>query len=168
MAPDLDALRELTENVPKEAVAFFAIFARCEYALKRDPKFLRSANGAAEANWDAFAAALTDDFLEEIRRSRVAKELLEHPPRKQIVRDAVLAWSDPGPQIDNVQELFAAIRRVRNNLFHGGKFAAPTYVLAGTERERNLLGESRAVLERALDKCPSVKGTFLELPNSGP
>lgn len=104
----------------------FVAFARMEYALKA-AGFLKRPDGNAEANWEAFAAAIQDEF--EVKRQHdaavrdAAEGLLAAPPNKQIVTNGVLSWSEVQPQAASETDLLLQyVRRVRNNLFHGGKF----------------------------------------------
>ena len=57
----------------------------------------------------------------------------------------------------DAQSLFVAVRRARNNLFHGEKFIGDP---AGDERGAQLLTESLWVLELALLKHPQVKAVY--------
>jgi len=52
------------------------------------------------------------------------KYLLEHPPKKQAIIRGTLSWQDSQPDRNSpmLQNLLVLVRRVRNNLFHGGKF----------------------------------------------
>ena len=49
--------------------------------------------------------------------------LFKSPPKKQIISDGKIEWSDANPnQPLKADNLLIYVRRVRNNLFHGGKF----------------------------------------------
>jgi hypothetical protein len=58
----------------------------------------------------------------------------------------------------NSVELLVAIRRARNNLFHGGKYS--TGFEADISRDQALLEESRWVLHRALEASAQVQVYF--------
>ena len=150
-----NAERDLIANLPEATVAFFAVFSRFECALKRSG-YLQNKKGA-EADWDKFAKGLGKQFLDELRNSGDASELIDQPPKKQIIKNRQLAWQNI-TQITNVTELFVAVRRVRNNLFHGGKY--PQGQLDDTSRNEKLLLQAKSVLERALEKSPKVKSCF--------
>ncbi|EOG8017483.1 hypothetical protein ABKT78_20150 [Enterobacter ludwigii] len=102
---------------------FFIEFARYEFCLKMTG--FTQGDGAAKANWDRYAAE-----VEDIIASPGTKELadaidyiLSHPPKKQIVRNGELAWDEsPVQSTSKAQLVLLLIRRIRNNLFHGGKF----------------------------------------------
>jgi hypothetical protein len=52
-------------------------------------------------------------------------------------------------------KLLEAIRRLRNNFFHGGKVPIES-------RDIELIAQSQQVLESALEKLPSVKAAFYQ------
>lgn len=102
---------------------FFFRFSRAEYALKAS-RFLQN-SGEAKADWDKYANNIRDTFdanrTEELKNA--VKYIKENPPKKQVVENGQLAWQ----QTDNESMHLALflnvmVRRIRNNLFHGGKF----------------------------------------------
>ncbi len=104
---------------------FFYIFSRAEYALKvsgyLEPK------SYASANWQSFAKAIRDKFDENraVELKESVKYLKDYPPRKQVNREGHLEWDDSplGKKTPNVHYVVTMICRIRNNLFHGGKFS---------------------------------------------
>jgi hypothetical protein len=60
----------------------------------------------------------------------------------------------------NVNELFGAIRRVRNNLFHGAKYS--TGLEADTVRDQRLLEEASWVLHFALEEAEQIREQFAQ------
>jgi len=96
---------------------FFAAFSRFEYALK-------AVNGAADPNWVAFAKAVEEQFaalrMQDEQLREAVDALLVKPPRKQTSSQE---WDTPAPQgaPASALNLLLLVRRVRNNLFHGGK-----------------------------------------------
>ena len=56
--------------------------------------------------------------------SRQAIELiLKEPPKKQFIANGLIEWKEVAPATNSRSDaLFQYIRRIRNNLFHGGKF----------------------------------------------
>lgn len=156
--------KKLIASLPSEAISFFAVFCRFEYALKRAGYLKRdSVEGKmeiAEASWPKFASDFEKVFFKEIESSGKATTLLGEPPRRQVVVDHILQWEPVAPA-KRVQDLFGSVCRVRNNLFHGGKFAlGPEY---GSERDQALLREARWVLEQALHRQPKVQAYFEEV-----
>ena len=63
-----------------------------------------------------------------------------------MVRGSLLGWDEVKP-VENCQELFGALRRVRNNLFHGGKSGDVDH-----DRNDELIENSVHILIEAL-KC---------------
>ena len=51
--------------------------------------------------------------------------MIGDPPKRQILDDRGKLEFSEAVAVTNVQELFGAVRRVRNNLFHGGKSGDP-------------------------------------------
>ena len=112
-------------KLPKRGAALLRIFSRFEYALKEiNHAAPGKHNGEATVLWDKFAnECLGRDFFQYIRKQGIAPTLLSKPPSMQVV-DGALGWKKVPPP-GNVQDLFGAVRRVRNNLFHGGKSGDP-------------------------------------------
>jgi hypothetical protein len=130
-------------------VRFFYVFARFEYALKT-AGYLKS-KADAEPNWDGFAGHLDSSLFKEIYSKPEAEILFCEPPKKQAVQGAdprEMYWKEEKAPT-NAQELFVAVRRIRNNLFHGGKSLAGDMTEA--DRNRRLLEAALCVLEMALE-----------------
>jgi hypothetical protein len=112
------------ENIELDQLAFrfFKMFARFEYALKA-AGFHRG-DGEAKPNWDDFAKIVNDIF--DNTQNKLLKEsityMLHTPPKIQYLRNGLLEWQDRPVKGDTAHKLLLYIRRVRNNLFHGGKF----------------------------------------------
>ena len=56
-----------------------------------------------------------------------------------------------------------AIRRLRNNLFHVGKFPSGSLPVGNPDREDRLIGEAMEILNMALARCQSVRSKFFEV-----
>jgi hypothetical protein len=147
----------LLGDLPKAAISFFVVFSRFEYALKR-ARYLRGKN-KAEADWNRLAGELGQAFLTRVQLSGEATTFLEKPPKKQVVRDGLLDWKMM-PSIESAHGLLLAVCRVRNNLFHGGKYGSgPAPEIS---RDEKLLTEAIRVLEMALDARPELRAMFSE------
>lgn len=128
----------------------FELFSRCECALKRAGYLTNRNEGAhAEANWERWFSDLGSDFFTNVCRSKEARELVMRPPKRQIVKRGRLGWSDPLP-MTNGHDLALAVRCVRNNLFHGGKY--PGVLEGELSRDLDLVGAVIFVLETALKR----------------
>lgn len=149
-----DVTDRLIATLPCNAVGFLAFFMRFEFALKRGD-FLKQNTCVAEPDWDKFANSLGADFLESVRKH--ARTLIDLPPKKL---DHQLRWQET--RVHDVQTLFAAVRRVRNNLFHGEKFF---HELSGdSDRDVKLVEEALGILKAALNCSDKVK-THFKLPS---
>lgn len=81
--------------------------------------------------------------------------ILDHPPKKQIIADGVLTWSVSAPDTDlRSDRVLIYVRRVRNNLFHGGKFNGRWFE---PERSELLLRHSLTILRTCLDASADVR-----------
>lgn len=140
---------------------FFTEFARMEYALKA-AGYLRRSDGNAEASWMKFADAVADDFERERQVHEpldiAVREFLESPPKKQIVQNWILSWAAAPPvgQSD-METLLLYVCRVRNNLFHGGKFGGRWIA---PERASFLLPRSLLILESCRRCSPVVTEAY--------
>lgn len=146
--PSID---QLAENL-------FYTFARTEYALKASG--FNNGDGAAEANWRKFALAvealIANPPSAELREA--VRFVLAEPPRKQVIVDGAIRWQVAEPQTDSVADkLFLYVRRVRNNLFHGGKFNGEWFE---PERSEPLLRHSLAILVASVEAVPAVRHAY--------
>jgi hypothetical protein len=136
------------------ALDFFKTFARFEYALK-DADY-HCGNGEAKPDWCKFAKSVETLFeessSEELRAAM--KYFMNDPPKKQVVKDGKLDWDDCRPSGNLKSDLVLTyVRRVRNNLFHGGKFHKH---LLNSERNEKLMTYSLVVLKHCLQASPKV------------
>jgi hypothetical protein len=150
MAPD--------QTLDHLAAEFFRVFARVEYALKAAG--FNHGEGPAVANWTAFAKAI-EPFVEtppsEDVRQAIAFILAE-PPKKQFVSNGLVEWRDVAPATTSrADALFQYIRRIRNNLFHGGKFNGHWFA---PERSERLMMAGLVVLREAVACDPRVREAY--------
>jgi hypothetical protein len=139
-------------------LAFFVFFSRFEYALKAAGKATARRGDAAEANWQIVELALRQAGAEQLGRVRAkAGILLTDPPRKQVFTNGELQWRSAGPSGDEAQNLVASVKRVRNNLFHGGKYSPAGVDLS--PRSVELVQRAKAVLEELL-QLPALSDVF--------
>ena len=138
---------------------FFWLFSRFEYALKIVG--FCNKNGDAQPDWNAFAKSIKDDFVKDSNKelAKSVDYILSQPPNKQIVKDGELQWSEDLPNnIPELNLLFVLVRRVRNNLFHGGKYKGR--YLAEPERSEQLIIACISILEHCLELSHDVKTAF--------
>lgn len=113
----------MSSGLDNLAMEMFSTFARFEYSLKA-AKFHKG-DGDAEANWRKFAESvpLIFDNPSEAEVREAVDYILSHPPKKQTIVNGLLTWSDSVSQTNLLSDrILIYVRRVRNNLFHGGKF----------------------------------------------
>jgi len=143
---------------------FFVFFSRMEYALKRTRRYLKNVANA-EPNWDRFGSDHDERFsgLLSLPLTQAVRYFEANPPRKQIQVDGSMAWSEPRSRRANerlLPWLLLAIRTVRNNLFHGGKF--PLIPMPDPSRDRDLLVHALTVLNAALELDDEVRSNFFD------
>ena len=144
---------------PELACRFLATFSRMEYALKASG-YLQNVNDA-HPDWDRFAADIRVEF-EEIDDGdfrTAVKYLREEPPCKQIVQDGQLTFVDrPADGQPVAHQVLLMVRRVRNNLFHGGKYSPASEANPG--RDRALIEYSLIVLEHCITQNSAVRERY--------
>jgi len=129
-----------------------------EYALKAAS--FNCGDGNANANWTDFATNIDKCLLSlnELNLKRSVQYILNNPPKKQIIKNGLIQWSSATPSYHNQTDLLLLyVRRVRNNLFHGGKFNNNWF---DYERSEELLLCSIIVLEAALNINLKVKSAY--------
>ena len=150
-----------TEALDSLGFAFFREFARCEYCLKvvglRDP-----ARKDPTADWGAFAAEVLPLF-DNPKSEEVANAIsyyLTHPPKKQVLRGETLGWEEVQPDHKSKAELvLRLVCRVRNNLFHGGKFNGQWFA---PQRSEELLSHGLSILGAAVAAHPKVREAYAQ------
>lgn len=127
------------------AFRFLKKFARIECALKASG--FHNGNGDAKANWDTFANSVSGKLELDPQLKDAIDYISKTPPKKQIIKDDLLQWSSPNPNANKTHELLLCVRRVRNNLFHGGKFNGHWFA---PERSKELIEHSLNILDACL------------------
>jgi hypothetical protein len=141
----------MTEHLDTLAFNFFKLFAQYEYALKA-MHFARSGSGGqAEPDWDKFSNEIGNLILGEANEeiTGAINYLFEYPPRKQVICESELSWQEVPNNERSPQILFSHIRRVRNNLYHGGKFNGRWF---DPDRSEQLISKSLVVLRALKEK----------------
>lgn len=150
----------MNKALDKLATDLFRTFARFEYALKAVGFHQAKRNGDAEANWRSFAESVSDLFddpRDPALREAIAF-MLGHPPKKQVIAGGGISWSEsePGTNLQSDRVLIY-VRRVRNNLFHGGKFNGRWFE---PQRSEQLLKSSLIILRACLDASEDLKNAY--------
>jgi hypothetical protein len=152
-------IEKLTKRPDRaNAIILFFMFSRFEYALKRGGYVQWTEE--AKPDWGRYArdhAALLISISSSEFTDAVAL-LKDSPPKKQIIRDGHLDWGqDRSVSGFDFARLLCLVRRVRNNLFHGGKVLE----LDG-DRNQKLIDASIAVMDTILASDDSLRKTFME------
>jgi hypothetical protein len=136
----------MPENLDDLAFCFFKLFAQYEYALKAMQYARSGAGGQAEPEWDRFSNEIGRLVMKKPNGELLdaINYLFDHPPKKQILNDGVLSWQNVNTAKRSPQILFFHIRRVRNNLYHGGKFNGRWF---DPDRSVELISKSLLVLQ---------------------
>ena len=149
---------EMDKELADLASELFYTFARFEYALKASG--FHKGEGDAQPDWRSFAEEVADLFEtsqdEEFKRSVLY--MVEHPPNKQIVKNGELDWDLSVPKTDLLSDhILIYVRRVRNNLFHGGKFNGRWFA---PQRSAELLSHSLTILRACLNASDRVNEAY--------
>lgn len=142
-------------------LGFFLKFSRFEFALKF-AGFSRGGVNYVEPDWIRFAATLRDTFNKNQNPplAQACKYILDNPPKQQALAGGNLAWNTQPPANANTEPelLVAYVKRVRNNLFHGGKYNNQMH--EETARDEELLRGSLLILDECLRVSQRVKGIY--------
>jgi hypothetical protein len=154
-------MAKMTLELDAIAYEFFREFARCEYCLKAvgliEPK-----RPEPTPDWGRFARELQAIFDEppSAEFSASVDYFLTQPPKKQVLREGVLAWDDVLPNHKNQAELVLRLLcRVRNNLFHGGKFNGHWFE---PQRSEDLIRHGLTLMRVAVESHPAVNRAYLD------
>lgn len=140
------------------ASTFFRTFARAEYALKASG--FNNGEGAAEANWRKFALEVEELIAHPQDQSLEAAIgfYFDAPPKKQVIREGVITWEVSPPKTNSrADALLVYVRRVRNNLFHGGKFNGRWFE---PERSEPLLRHGLVILSACMESVGAVREAY--------
>lgn len=110
-------------------------------------------------DWEKFEKDMGSIFFETHKERCDLKILIDAPPKKQTVEGKKPIWEDKGAPVTDTKSLFKAVRRVRNNLFHGGKY--PNGPVREPSRDDKLIAACLLVLELALEHDKEVGRAFL-------
>jgi len=144
-------------SVPREVVAeFFAVFARCEYAMK-ECGYRRNNHGIATPTWQRLANDAVA-WLAVPPQSELAQAIIlltTEPPKLQSVAKG---WqASPLRGASTVAQAIDAATRVRHNLFHGGKHTPETE----PGRDEALVRAALTLLKEVVDQCPGdLRGAY--------
>lgn len=141
-----------------QAILFFIFFSRFEYALKR----AGYTTGEAQPDWDKYAKEHIKMTERPSDPFKSAMEFLKNaPPKKQVVKNNKLDWEpDNYTDVFNLERILVLVRRIRNNLFHGGKW--PGGLKDDDSRNADLIDAGLKVLQACLELDRKLQKTFSE------
>jgi hypothetical protein len=143
-------------------IDFIATFSRLEYALKASGQFLKKTKDA-EADWTAFASSI-DAKINNSTNCQLKKSIdhiLNNPPLKQINENGLIKWKRVDSSKQNkTKNLIMYICRIRNNLFHGGKFVWG--YLEEFDRDFCLIKCALLILKEIVNFNEKVKNAFYD------
>lgn len=136
----------------------FREFARFEYSLKAAG--FHGGDGDAKPDWRSFSKSIPNLFnnITDDKLAEAVDYFRQYPPKKQIIKDEHLQWDDSDPQTDlETDSILTYVRRVRNNLFHGGKFNGRWFE---PQRSEELLRYSLTILEACRRASSDVNNAY--------
>lgn len=139
---------------------FFVTFARFEFALK-DAGFFTGDIQRVSPDWTRFGRSLDLNTARLHSECAAAIDYFSlHPPWRQVVAGDGLGWDSAVgfTTLERMDQVLDLVRRVRNNLFHGGKFNDDGHSDPG--RNELLLRSGLAILHRCLEMSPSVATAY--------
>lgn len=149
------------DELDDAAIEMFWLFSRMEYALKA-AGYLVEHTTDAKANWSKFAADIDQRFREMVAEDAALADAVAYfqgdPPKKQVVIDGQITWSGVLPEANSETGVtLLLVSRVRNNLFHGGKFGARW---VDPPRSKALVPRALTILRSSLKSSPAVEAAF--------
>ena len=119
---------------------FVGYFSRMEYSMKRAGCIKPNTN-KVEVSWDVFIERNQHAF-QNCDLNELCPTLYNDPPKNLVFdENGEVCWQDVPPEGSAVSllTLSLSLRRVRNNLFHGGKYHGDG--VHGFDRSSDLLRE---------------------------
>ncbi|PNQ76006.1 hypothetical protein BA950_09300 [Erythrobacter sp. SAORIC-644] len=138
---------------------FFGLFARFEYAMKATKYCGTDRHGNAIPDWRKLKAEMGEPIaeLQEHRIVDAIAYLLDEPPQVQKYVNSRPEFMELDLDGENSgAKAIEAAKRVRNNLFHGGKHTPHS----PPERDTRLIEASLAVIEACLSVDEQLKTEF--------
>ncbi len=143
---------------PELGEEFLHTFTRMEYALKESGDFADGDANGVQAAWDRFANNVDLAFrnIADKEFQAAVHFLLAEPARKQILTGFGPLVLDPNQT--KAQRALLVVRRVRNNVIHGGKIQPEGEKEIG--RNEKLVACALTVLRRATELNDKVRTKF--------
>ena len=148
----------LPEEHGRLACLFLLVFSRFEAALKQ-AGYVRPTGDRLVVEWRRFAQENQPAAGDHPALITSIRPLIERPPWRQRVVDGRLDFVCEPPRMERVDSewLLEMVYRVRNNLFHGGKWPVQP------ERDPELLSACLAALGHYVDLNTNVARAYFEM-----
>jgi hypothetical protein len=147
---------------------FFLTFAAFEFSLKslgfrkKGRPIIEGVTYVAQPDWASFALQLRDNFRPDAdpRLRQACDHLLYNPPWHEVISGSKLLWDTAAEseQLSEIERLLKYVRRVRNNLFHGGKFTS--LPVSDLGRNAALIEDSLVILKECLRLSDTVRAEY--------
>ncbi|TPP06966.1 hypothetical protein [Rhizobium glycinendophyticum] len=137
-----------------DAFAFFAIYARYEYAAKVCQLVHKGPDRRdLTVNPQLVADKAREEFWRRVEKTPQLAEAVDYyirnPPKKQVWDGTSGAWTEPDYQgADKLKILLLQLGQARNNLFHGGKGWKPD--TPECDRDNDLIRHGLIILEAVI------------------
>jgi hypothetical protein len=142
-------------GIDKLCLDFFIVFSRFEYCLKRAGYIIGDEKNCG-ADWDSFFSNYNSK-INVLLEKESFQYLLKNPPKKQVLKNSELAWID-SRESNDLKAINIYLKRIRNNLFHGGKF--PMQPIAEPARNKELLNSGLKILLIIKELDEDIKNYF--------
>lgn len=136
------------------ACTFFAAFSRFEFALKEEQFVRENRLGHAEPHWERFKERASEQWIQSADTEAAVVLLLAEPPQ---VQTGAQTWQPVALRGQNrFAQAIDAAKRVRNNLFHGGKHTPHS----PPGRDQALVNAALLILYACLEANPGLRETY--------
>jgi len=130
----------------RTAIALLEDYSKLEFLFKRMRRYrTQDRHGNALTNWDAVMEAAdampSAQFVDRVhpeRRAMILEGDRNRPAKEKandVTGESLVKWATLPLKPNDAPGLIDAMRRVRNNLFHGGKQVPDEQGLTGTNEE---------------------------------
>lgn len=135
---------EIDNELKELTFSFFYKFSRFEFSLKENGFGKADRKKIASPDWKSFR----EKYENVYRLSDEATELLECPPKMQIMENSTLKFITESHEENDsdLRKIIRSVQRIRNNLFHGGKHGCGTE--GEVQRNKYLLDKGSIILDQ--------------------
>lgn len=148
------------------ALEFVVAFSRLEFAAKATGYFVKPKADEiinASVDWSLLARVLADRFdrmlSQDTQLFESFQRLQAEPPMKQVIDGGVLRFvSSARQKLRNAELAMLDIRRIRNNLFHGGK----GFIIGDADRDNALIRMGTRIIYKLVECDADLASCFAD------